>query len=179
MRKNVKIALLVIIIFSVLSLLSSILLTIIKNPQNSLSILGPSDKPAFDKMQWKTVKITYWIRKADTKNYRKNKRTITITMKSTIEELKTAFLIKKLEPSPIGASKQILITMKDGTTWKGDIVFEDRIDLCLQSDNYYSYCLYLVDEKFYIKILQLCFKNEKKTAPEILEKDILLRQNKY
>jgi len=146
---------------------------------SALSILGPRNKPDFGNMDWVEIKIKYWIRKKDEKNFRMNKRIITIKDMALINELKSKFKIRNISGLSLATDDQILITMKDGRKWQGVIIFENEIELCLQSNNYYSYDIILSNDEFYQEILKLALKHEKKIHQNATEKNIVLRLNYF
>jgi len=144
---------------------------------NPTSILGPTDKPDFKKMKWAQIEIVYQVlvEKHDRK-YRKFRR-FTISDSTIIQELHNKLAIQKVGPNNLGAGDQLKITMSDGKIWTGDIVFENRLDLCKKEDNYYSYILTLSTVDFYNYLRELCLKNEQKTMSEANIKNIILQSN--
>lgn len=163
-----------VIIFFTLFLIVILLHRLSCSPYSAISILGPSDKPDLANMDWIEIRIKYWIKKENENNYRTNKRIFIINDSTTINELKRKFKVKEIRVSSLGHDDQILITMSDGKKWQGDIIFEDRIGLCLQNNTYYSYTMDFIDTEFYRKLFELSINNEKQNNPNVTNRNIVL-----
>ena len=139
-----------------------------------ISILGPISKPDFQAMDWTSLELSYWVRIGDTARKR---RKIIITDGKALNILQKKLHISHVESYSLPSAGQIKIKMSDGNVWKGNIVFENRIDLCKASDSYYSYNLFLNDKSFYNTLLDLCLKHEKTITQNVNKSHIILRRN--
>jgi len=139
-----------------------------------LSVLGPTDKPDFAGMPWRKIEGLYWVRTgADRKTFRR----FTIVDKGSVDALRRALNCKEVTGLMTGAGRQLVITMDDGEVWQGDVVFENRIHLCLRRDNWYSYSLELADSAFHSRLRAACLEHEKAITPNATLDHIILRGN--
>ena len=129
--------------------------------RSATSILGPSDKPDFKNMRWEWMTVVYHVRVAETKTQR---RKIELSSKDA-DKARKALNVLSVEGLSIGANDDLRIAMANGDVWVGVVVFEDRIHLCLERDNYYCYKVELSDYRFYDMLREMCLANERRTTP--------------
>lgn len=141
-----------------------------------ISMFGLFSHPNFEKMEWKEMKVSYWLRIGEGLNYRKNIRTFTISG-DKLNELKSQLNVKKASFHPGTKGDQIIITTGNGEIWQGVIVFEDTLALCLLKNTHSAYTITLTNHNFYDLLLGLCVENEKTFTPQARKEHIMLRRN--
>jgi len=141
--------------------------------RSATSILGPSDTPDFSNMQWEKMTVVYLVRVAENRTQRRKFE----LPREDVEKARSALNVQSVEGLSIGADDDLRITMANGDVWAGGVVFEDRIHLCLERDNYYSYKVELSDSRFYNTLREMCLAHERRTTPGAGINHIILRTN--
>ena len=141
---------------------------------NPLDILGPRDKPDFRSKDWTAVTITYWV---STGTNNQLERSFAVADKATIDALIAKMKIKEVRGLSIGTRSQIRFQERNGASWHGGVVFENRINLSSTADKGRAYTIDLADNSLFDAMLDLCVRNERTFHPKVKPENIILRSN--
>ena len=142
--------------------------------ENPFDILGPRDEPKFQSKDWTAVTITYWVSTGATNQL---ERSFVVSDKSTVDALKAQMNIKEITGLSIGTRNQLWFQERNGDSWHGSVVFEDRINLSSTADKWRSYTIDLLDRSLFDAMLELCVRNERTFHPKVKPENIILRSN--
>ncbi len=141
---------------------------------NPLDIVGPRDKPDFRSKDWTSVTITYWV---STRTANRLERVFTVTDTSTVAGLISKMNIKEIHGLSTGTGDQLRFHERNGDSWHGCVVFEDRINLSSSADKWRSYTIDLSDDSLFEAMLELCVRNERTFHLKVKAENIILRSN--
>lgn len=143
------------------------------------TVLGPKDKPEIASDQWDSLQVYYWIRTAGPKREKITRKLVVadpaeiLLLKSHLKKEK----MKDIQGLSVGNGNLLILKKGQKWVWHGEFVFEDRVDLSMQDDEWRSYMFTLKDRGFYHEVRKLCAANERKFHPEATEKHIQLCSN--
>ena len=141
---------------------------------NPLDILGPRDKPDFQSKDWTSVAITYWVSTGTTNPL---ERSFAVADKATVDAIKAKMNIKEVRGLSIGTRSQLRFQERNGDSWHGSVVFENRINLSSTADKWRSYTIDLADGALFDAMFDLCVLNERTFHPKVKPENIMLRSN--
>lgn len=126
------------------------------------SILGPFNKPYFEKKNWSHLSVQYYIKIQNGEVAR------TIAIEGVcLDDLKQEFLTKSSRGVSVPNPGYLLLTLSNGETWKINFSIPQRLNFCRLDDNYYSYRVELRNINFYNKLREKCYNNELADIPDI------------
>ena len=85
--------------------------------------------------------------------------------------------IKETRGLSIGTRDQLRFQERNGNSWHGGVVFENRINLSSTADKWRSYTIDLSDDCLFNAMLELCVQNERTFHPKAKSGNIILRTN--
>ena len=130
---------------------------------SAFSILGPWDKPAFEKMEWKALVVHYRF-----VNTKQDIQTKTFTFQGKeLEDLKKYFRTKNSVGVSTGTAGFMLLTTNNREEWKFNFSTPEQLYCCKKSDPYYAYSITLEDVEFHRELRKLCWMNEQRNIPDV------------
>ena len=152
-----------------------------------MGILGPKKVPDIKNFNWVDFKVTYYVKvplnveiKGDSRidgDYQAVTRTFVIDDPAELKNGFSHLHIKSSNGSSLPAGDKSVLTRSDGEKWGFHVVFEDRFDFDMRSNNYYAYNVFTSDTEFYDWLRQQCLANEQKKNPHAVIRHIWLRSN--
>lgn len=136
--------------------------------------MGPSGRPSVLSRPWTSMEVSYRVRVSEKGT---EQRTFRIDDVAALEAGRSKVATGEVGPNNLGVSGQITIQTTDGEKWLGALVFEDRFDLCLASDPYYSYTVLLRTNAFYEWLRRLCLSHLRQEHAHAQIEHVILRTN--
>jgi hypothetical protein len=127
-----------------------------------ISILGPLDHPMFEKKDWKSFQVRYWVVTKE----KRIRRIVTIDG-TELQKIKHSFSTKHAEGKSTGTNEISLLELTNGEKWNIDFSLPNRIYCAKKEDTYYAYEIILNNTRFHEALRQLCFQHEKEKTPQI------------
>jgi len=142
-------------------ILAFFLLFVIWVIYGALSILGPSDRPLFEQMNWEQLHVRYWLVLENNQEVHRD----FIISGNDLVELKKLFSTKESRGISIPCPGFLNLKLANGETWKIQFGTADGLRFCKASDTYYAYSVHLHDTEFHKRLRQLCLENEQRDNP--------------
>lgn len=137
--------------------------------------LGPWNNPKFDKFDWSSMEINYWIIVGEDTLEQRN---FLLNEPRYIREGFSKMAIKDISGMTVPTSPQMHWNTIGGEKWYVGVTFEDAFSFTKKGNNlYYSYWVDLEDTAFFDWLRQRCLEEAQKDYPRITLASIKLRSN--
>jgi hypothetical protein len=137
--------------------------------------LGPWNKPNFNKFEWSSLEVNYWIVISDNNLLQRN---FLLCDTGLIREGVSKILIKEIHSSTVPTSPQMHWNVANGDKWHASIIFENTLSFTKKGHKlFYAYYVDLENSDFYEWLRQQCLKDAQKDFPGITLESVKLRAN--
>lgn len=127
--------------------------------------LGPWNNPKFDKFDWASLEINYWVIVGEDSVEQRN---FLLNDPEYIRKGISKMAIKDISGSTVPTSPQMHWNTSDGEKWRAHPVFEDRFGVTKKGDKlYYSYYVEMEDMALLDWLRQRCLEDAQKDYPQI------------
>lgn len=155
--------------------LARLLMALVCLSGSACAPLGPWDHPKFNKFDWSSLEINYWIITGKDTLVQRN---FLLSNSAYIRKGMSKMLIKDIHGMTVPTSPQMHWNTSKGEKWHASVVFEHSFRFTKKgSQLYYSYSVELEDTAFFNWLRLQCLEDARTDYPEITLASVKLRSN--